>query len=371
MSAESVPVDQNQEPVRPKKQGISDLAKREERLAYLLLIPTLIILFVIAFYPLGSVFYNSLTNRQFAGTQETQFVGLRNYSNLLSLTVVNLEPKVDDNGQIVRDPDTGEIDYPPAVTVLPREPKRYRELAQFSLFGNRYVIGASDAEFVRAIYDTVAFTVVTVVLETILGLGIALVVNSEFKGRGMMRVVMLVPWAIPTAVSSRMWEWMFKDTRAGFFNILLQRLGLGSGQIPFLVDQAWQLPAMIAIDVWKTTPFMALLLLAGLQLIPADLYEAADVDGAGKLRQFWSVTLPLLRPTLAVALVFRTLDAVRVFDLFQIVLAQSRYSMASYAYYSLIDSQQMGYSSAASVVIFFIIFVFAVLYIRMLGVSND
>lgn len=369
MSAESVPFDQS-EP-KKKKGGVSELAKSEERLAYLLLIPTLIILFVIAFYPLGSVFYNSLTDREFATAREPQFIGLDNYSNLLSVTVRELEPEVDESGAVVRDPDTGEIDYPAAVTVLPREPRRYRELAAFSLFGNRYVVGATDPEFVRAIYDTIGFAVVTVVLETILGLGIALVVNSEFKGRGLMRVVMLVPWAIPTAVSSRMWEWMFKDTRAGFFNIISQRLGLSNGQIPFLVDQAWQLPAMIAIDVWKTTPFMALLLLAGLQLIPSDLYEAADVDGAGKLRQFWSVTLPLLRPTLAVALVFRTLDAVRVFDLFQIVLQQKRYSMASYAYYELIDGQQMGYSSAASVVIFFVIFVFAILYIRMLGVSND
>lgn len=369
MSDESVPIDQ--EAPKKKKDGVGDLAKSEERLAYVLLIPTLVILFVIAFYPLGSVFYNSLTDRQFASAEEPQFVGLGNYSELLSLTLRELEPEMDEAGQIVRDPDTGEIDYPPSVTVLPREPRRYRELALFSLFGNRYVIGATDPEFVRAIYDTVAFTVVTVALETVLGLGIALVVNSEFKGRGMMRVVMLVPWAIPTAVSSRMWEWMFKDTRAGFFNIIFQRLGLGSGQIPFLVDQAWQIPAMIAIDVWKTTPFMALLLLAGLQLIPSDLYEAANVDGAGKIRQFWSVTLPLLRPTLAVALVFRTLDAVRVFDLFQIVLQQRRYSMASFAYYRLIDGQQMGYSSAASVVIFIIIFVFAILYIRMLGVSND
>jgi len=371
MSTESLPVDQNQEPVRRKRRGISDLAKREERLAYMLLIPTLIILFIIAFYPLGSVFYTSLTDQRFASAQEAQFVGLGNYSDLLSLTIVGLQPELDEAGQIIRDPDTGEIDYPPSVSVLPREPRRYREMAQFTLFGNRYVLGATDPEFVRAIYDTVAFTLITVALETVLGLGIALVVNSEFKGRGMMRVVMLVPWAIPTAVSSRMWEWMFKDTRAGFFNILFQQLGLANGQIPFLVDQSWQLPAMIAIDVWKTTPFMALLLLAGLQLIPSDLYEAADVDGASKLRQFWSVTLPLLRPTIAVALVFRTLDAIRVFDLFQIVLQKKRYSMASYAYYELIDGQQMGYSSAASVVIFVIIFVFAIMYIRMLGVSND
>jgi trehalose/maltose transport system permease protein len=208
-------------------------------------------------------------------------------------------------------------------------------------------------------------------METVIGLGIALVVNSKFKGRGVMRTIMLVPWAIPTAVSSRMWEYMFNSTRTGFVNVVFQVLGLGNGQIPFLVDQAWQLPAMITIDVWKTTPFMALLLLAGLQLIPRELYEAADVDGAGRIRQFFSVTLPLLQPTIAVALVFRTLDAVRVFDLFQIVLTKTRYSMASFAYYQLIDSQAMGYSSASSVIIFALITVFAIFYIRLLGVSDE
>jgi trehalose/maltose transport system permease protein len=128
---------------------------------------------------------------------------------------------------------------------------------------------------------------------------------------------------------------------------------------------------MIVIDVWKTTPFMALLLLAGLQLISREIYEAADVDGASKWRQFWSMTIPLLRPAIAVALIFRTLDALRVFDVFQIVLAQSRYSMASYTYYQLIGARAMGYSSASSVVIFLLILVFAMAYIRLLGVESE
>lgn len=361
-----------EKPAKKKKPGTSELLKSEERLAWLLLVPTLVILFVIAFYPLGSVFYNSLTNRVFASNQETEFVGLNNYRNLLGVTIKKLEPAVDPGtGAVVTDPDTGEVEYQSPIEVLPREPVRYRELNQFSFFGTQYVVGAADRDFLRAIGDTLEFTVITIVLETVLGLGIALVVNSKFPGRGVMRVVMLVPWAIPTAVSSRMWEWMFSSTRVGLFNVVFQNLGLGDGQIAFLASEAWQLPAMIAIDVWKTTPFMALLLLAGLQLIPGDLYEAANVDGAGKIRQFLSITLPLLRPTIAVALVFRTLDAIRVFDLFQIVLAQSRYSMASYAYYELINGQRMGYSSAASVVIFIMITVFAVLYIRLLGVSDD
>jgi trehalose/maltose transport system permease protein len=355
-----------------KKSKGTSLLQGEEHLAYWLLLPTLVILFAIAIYPLASVFYTSLTNRVFASAQENQFIGLENYRNLLSLTVQELPPAVDEaTGAILTDPDTGEIEYQSAVQTLPREPVRYRELSQFNLFGTQYVVGATDRDFIRAVGDTLQFTLYTVMLETILGLGIALVVNSKFPGRGMMRVIMLVPWAIPTAVSSRMWEWMLQGTRAGFFNVVFQNLGLGNGQIAFLADEAWQLPAMIAIDVWKTTPFMALLLLAGLQLIPGDLYEAADVDGASRLRQFWSITLPLLRPTLAVALVFRTLDAVRVFDLFQIVLAQKRYSMASYAYYELINGQRMGYSSATSVVIFVIITVFAFIYIRLLGVEDE
>jgi trehalose/maltose transport system permease protein len=357
---------------RPKKSKTSSLVRGEERLAYLLLLPTLVILFAIAFYPLGSVFYNSLTNRVFASAQENQFIGLENYRNLLSITIKELPPEIDAaTGEVKTDPKTGKVVYQSVVQALPRIPVRYQELSQFNLFGTQYVVGATDRDFIRAVGDTLRFTLFTIILETILGLGIALVVNSKFPGRGMMRVIMLVPWAIPTAVSSRMWQWMFQSTRVGFFNVVLQAIGLGNGQIAFLANEAWQLPAMVAIDVWKTTPFMALLLLAGLQLIPADLYEAADVDGASKFRQFWSITLPLLRPTLAVALVFRTLDAIRVFDLFQIVLAQKRYSMASYAYYELINGQRMGYSSATSVVIFIIITVFAFIYIRLLGVSDE
>jgi trehalose/maltose transport system permease protein len=351
---------------------ISELARREERMAYFLLLPTFIILIIIAFYPLGSVFYNSLTDKLFASSEPAKFVGLENFSNLLSLTVKQLPPVIDENtGQPQIDAETGDIVYERPIRILPREPRRYKELRQFSLFGTRYVIGATDRDFMLAITDTLAFTFFSVVIELILGLGVAMVVNTKFTGRGAMRAVMLVPWAIPTAISSVIWAGMLSPTRTGFFNVIFQIWGLGDGQIPFLTEKAFQLPAMIAIDVWKTTPFMALLLLAGLQLIPGELYEAADVDGASKLRQFVSVTLPLLRPTLAVALVFRTLDAIRVFDLFQIILAQQKYSMASFAYYQLIDNQLMGYSSASSVIIFAMIFVFAVLYIRILGVETE
>ena len=215
------------------------------------------------------------------------------------------------------------------------------------------------------------FTIATVLLETVIGMGFALIVNANFPGRGAMRALMLLPWAIPTAISSRAWQWMFQSTRAGFFNAIADMLNIGDGQTAFLQLESWQLPAMIAIDVWKTTPFMTLLILAGLQLIPGTIYEAANVDGASKLRQFWSITLPMLKPTLAVALVFRTLDAMRVFDLFQIVLAQSRYSVASFVYYELINNRATGYSSAGGVIVFLLILAFAVTYIRMLGVQTE
>lgn len=356
---------------RPRRAKQTQLAKGEQRLAYWLLTPTLVIIVAIAFYPLGSVFYASLTNDTFASDVETEFVGLQNYSDLLSMTIVELDPEVNEAGQEVVDPETGDPEYQSPVSALPREPRRYREVTTFGLFGNQYVLGATDPDFIKSIADTLIFTITTIVLEVIIGLGIALVLNVPFRGRGGMRAAMLVPWAILTAVSSRIWEWMFIDTRAGLFNIIFQKAGLSDGQIPWLADETFQLPAAIIIDVWKTTPFMALLLLAGLALIPDELYEAADVDGASRWNQFRSITLPLLKPTLAVALVFRTLDALRVFDLFQIVFAQAKYSMASFAYYELIDSQRLGYSSAASVIIFFIITIFAFFYIRSLGITSD
>ena len=350
----------------------TSLGKREQRLAYLLLAPTFLVILLIAVYPLAQVFYSSFTNQRFASGQETQFVGLDNYRMLLGVTIRELPPVIDEEtGSQMIDENTGSPLYERPIQVLPRQPNRYREVSQFSIMGKRYVLGATDRDFLFAIRDTLLFTVISVSLETLLGLGIALVVNSKFKGRGAMRALMLVPWAIPTVVSARMWQWMLAPSRVGVINVISQRLGLGDGQTPFLRSEAWSLPAVIAVDVWKTTPFMALLILAGLQLIGDELYEAAQVDGASAFRRFFSITLPLLKPALAVALVFRTLDAIRVFDVFQVMLAQTRYSMATYNYYQLIGNREMGLASAIGVIIFLFIFVFAVIYIRMLGVEAD
>jgi trehalose/maltose transport system permease protein len=348
---------------RPRR-GVSDLARAEERTAWLLLLPSIFVLLVVAIYPLGSVFVSSFTNARFASATPTQFVGFTNYQNLLSFTLRQVPYELGDAGERV---------YPNSRIFLRRleTARPYDEVRTFNLFGNRYVLGATNAPFIRSIIDTVTFTVVTVGLETLLGMIIALALAAKFFGRNVMRTAMLVPWAIITVVSALIWEWMYQSNRAGFFNALFNALGWSDGNIGFLTNPAYQMPSIIAIDVWKTTPFMALLLLAGLATIPSELYEAAAIDGASKVRQFFSVTLPLLMPTLAVALIFRTLDALRVFDLFQVVFGERRYSMASFAQDTLISNRNVGLSSAASVVIFFIIFAFAIFYIRTLGVRDS
>jgi trehalose/maltose transport system permease protein len=341
----------------------------EERTALFLLIPSFVILILIAFYPFGQVVYSSFTNAKFASSEETHWVGLDNYRNLLSVTIRRLPVKFDADGNpVLKD---GVKQYESWVRVLPRTPHRYRAVFEFGLLGSRFVVGATNAEFVRAIWDTITFTVIAVFFETLLGMIIALTLSSNFPGRGGMRAAMLVPWAVITAVSARIWQWMLQPTRAGLFNTLFNYLGINRGDTNFFGDVHLQLPSMIVMDVWKTAPFMALLLLAGLATIPSELYEAAEVDGASRMRQFWQITLPLLSPTLAVALIFRTLDSLRVFDIFQIVLANQRFSMASYAQYLLIGNRELGSSSAASVVIFILIFVFAILYIRTLGVDSE
>ena len=352
-----------------KRAGPSRLARMEERTALFLLIPSFVILILIAFYPFGQVIYSSLTSAKFASSEPTQFVGLDNYRNLLSVTIRRLPAQRDDSGNVVvKD---GVKQYESWVRVLPRSPRRYRSVFEFGLFGSRFVVGAISAQFIRAIWDTLVFSVIAVFFETVLGMVIALTLSSKFPGRGGMRAAMLVPWAVITAVSARIWQWMLQPTRAGLFNTVFSYLGINDGSTNFFGDAKLQLPSMIVMDVWKTAPFMALLLLAGLATIPSELYEAAEVDGASKMRQFWQITLPLVSPTLAVALIFRTLDSLRVFDIFQIVLANQRFSMASYAQYLLIGNRELGMSSAASVVIFVLIFVFAILYIRTLGVDSE
>ncbi|WP_027481376.1 carbohydrate ABC transporter permease [Deinococcus pimensis] len=230
----------------------------------------------------------------------------------------------------------------------------------------------TDPQWWQAVWTTVKFTVSSVVLETLLGLGMALVINSKFRARGLLRTAILVPWAVPTVVSAQMWNWMYQDN----FGIISQwgrSLGLLEAGQSFVANPNTALGALVAVDVWKTAPFMALLILAGLQSIPSDMYEAADVDGASKVRQFFRLTLPLLTPALLVALIFRTLDALRVFDMPYIVKgnAPETMTMSIYARQQMIDNAQFGYGSAVSVLIFLIIMIFTVIYVTSLRVRFD
>jgi trehalose/maltose transport system permease protein len=290
-----------------------DLLERQRRLAWFLIVPAVFVVFMVIGYPLIQVLIYSVLKYKLDGVTPPSFVG----------------------------------------------------------FGN-YVFILTDPDFWLAVQNTLIFSVFSVTLECVLGLTVALVANSNFKGRSILRVAILIPWAIPTVVSSKIWAWMFNDIY-GVVNVLLVNFHLIPQKIAFLATPATALPVIIAVDVWKTTPFMALLLLAGLGLIPGDLYEAASIDGASKIRQFFSLTLPLVMPTLLVALIFRTLDALRVFDIFYVMVG-GQGNMATMAIYNqqwLVSFLDAGIGSAASVIILIIIMAFVVLYTRFSKTSFE
>jgi trehalose/maltose transport system permease protein len=290
-----------------------DLLERQRRLAWFLIVPAVFVVFMVIGYPLIQVLIYSVLKYKLDGVTPPSFVGLSNYLFILS-----------------------------------------------------------DPDFWLAVQNTLIFSVFSVTLECVLGLTVALVANSNFKGRSILRVAILIPWAIPTVVSSKIWAWMFNDIY-GVVNVLLINFHLIPQKIAFLAKPETALPVIIAVDVWKTTPFMALLLLAGLGLIPGDLYEAASIDGASKIRQFFSLTLPLVMPTLLVALIFRTLDALRVFDIFYVMVG-GQGNMATMAIYNqqwLVSFLDAGVGSAASVIILVIIMAFVVLYTRFSKTSFE
>lgn len=290
------------------------LTKNQTRTAWLLLAPTLAIVALVALFPLLQTIYLSFTNDRLADLRGPEWVGLENYVDL-----------IDDN------------------------------------------------QFRDAIWTTVKFTLITVSFEVVLGMIVALVVNSQFKGRGLMRAAMLIPWAIPTVVSARMWSWMYNDVYGVFNDLLVNRLGVLDDNVAFIANPDTALWSIAAVDIWKTTPFMALLLLAGLQVIPSDVYEAATVDGANRIQQFFRITLPLLTPALLVALIFRTLDSLRVFDVFYVMFGARRdtQTMAIYAQQEIVNFSRIGSGSAISIAIFLIIGIFVVAYVTFLKVERS
>ncbi|WP_343079935.1 sugar ABC transporter permease [Ostreiculturibacter nitratireducens] len=221
-----------------------------------------------------------------------------------------------------------------------------------------------DPVWWNAVWNTVRFSVISVFFETLFGLLIALVLNANFKGRGLVRAAILIPWAIPTVVSSRMWGWMLND-QFGIINDMLLRVGLIDQKIAWTANVDTAMFAVLVVDIWKTTPFMALLILAGLQMIPRDIYEAAKVDGVHPVKVFLKVTLPLVRPALMVAVIFRMLDALRVFDLIYLLTPNSAATetMSIVSRENLIEFDKFAYGSAQSTLLFAIIATFVALYI--------
>jgi trehalose/maltose transport system permease protein len=297
---------------RPRRRRSTRLQRKQTRLAWLMVTPALVAVTLVALYPLGQTVYDSFTDRQFLeGLEPTRWVGLDNY----------------------------------------------RDLWHDTIWWDSVVV-------------TVKFTAITVSIELVLGMIIALVVNSGFKGRGVMRAVMLVPWAIPTVVAAQMWKWMYDDV-FGVVNDGLIRLHVIDKPVAWISEEP--LAAVATVDIWKTTPFVALLLLAGLQVIPHELYEAADVDGASKWNQFWKITLPLLVPAILVTLIFRTLDALRVFDVFYVFFGSrvDTQTMAIYNQNTIVAFGDVGYGAAISVGIFLIIGLFVVIYTTFMRVGQQ
>ncbi|HVX79803.1 MAG: carbohydrate ABC transporter permease [Devosia sp.] len=284
----------------------------------LFLLPMIVALIVVAGWPLYRTIYFSFTNASLSNLSGAEFVGFKNYLSWITLK-------------------SGKTLYSGVL---------------------------ADPAWWNAVWNTVRFSFVSVLLETVIGMVVALVLNAEFPGRGLVRAAILIPWAIPTIVSAKMWGWMLND-QFGIVNDLLMRLHLIDHKIAWTASADTAMLAVLVVDIWKTTPFMALLILAGLQMIPKDIYEATLIDGVNPIKVFFRVTLPLVRPALMVAVIFRLLDAMRIFDLIYVLTPNSAQTktMSVIARENLIDFDKFAYGSAESTLLFLLIAIITVLYI--------
>jgi len=227
-----------------------------------------------------------------------------------------------------------------------------------------------DKRMWQALWNTSIFTIFSVSIELVCGLAVALLINKQFRGRGLIRAAILIPWATPTAISALMWQFLY-DGQNGIIAKLFADFNLITNTGVLLSTKSGAMFSIVFADVWKTTPFIALLLLAGLQTIPHTMYEAAKVDGAGKAQQLWLITIPLLKPAILVALLFRTLDAFRVFDLIYVLTgggpANSTESISIYAYKMMFAQLDFGAGSALSVIVFICIALICMVYVKLLG----
>lgn len=276
------------------------LGAQRVRRAWLVTAPMLVVLLLVAGWPLGRTIWFSLFDAELAQLDTRHFIGLDNY------------------------------------------------------IGPDGLLWSGD--WWHSVGNTVVFAVLSVSLETVLGLGVAMLLNQPSRIRTVLRAAMLVPWAIPTVVSAKMWSWMLHD-QFGIVNHYLMAAGILSTPLAWTADPSLSLFTIVLVDVWKATPYMALLILAALQMVPVDCYEAAKVDGVPGWTVFRRVTLPLILPGVLVAMVFRMLDALRVFDVIYVMTSNSRAtkSMSVFVREQLIDFGMVGYGSAAATLLFFLI----------------
>ncbi len=297
---------------RPTRQGLSRLIIADRRAAWAFLAPMMLVIAAVALWPLGRTFFFSITDAFLDDPRNYSIVGIANFLEILD-----------------------------------------------------------DRSWWVAVRNTLTFTVISVSLETGLGLAIALLVNQAIPGRGLVRAAVLVPWSIPVVVSAKIWEWMLND-QFGIINTLLIGIGVLDKGVAWTANDGLIMGVVIFIDVWMTTPFMVLLILAGLQMIPGELFEAAEVDGIPAWKRFWSITLPLLRPALGVAILFRVLDALRMFDLAYVLSASNENIMtvSIYARDRLISFQELGTGSAASSLVFLLVALIAILLMGLLRLDR-
>jgi multiple sugar transport system permease protein len=284
--------------------------RREQLIGWLLLIPALLVLSLVFVYPIVRAFWLSLFTENLSTQLQPVFSGLANYSRMLG-----------------------------------------------------------DGRFWQSMGNTTIFTVVSVLLELVLGMGIALVLNQSFRGRGIVRTIAIIPWALPTAIMGLAWTWIFND-QFGVVNDLLQRLGLIQTGISWLGEPTLAMMALIIADVWKTTPFISIILLAGLQSIPQDLYEAHSMDGANPWQSFCQITLPLLMPQILIALLFRFAQAFGIFDLVQVMTgggpAGATETVSIYIYSTVMRYLDFGYGAALVVVTFLLLILAVAITARLL-----
>lgn len=228
---------------------------------------------------------------------------------------------------------------------------------------DNYLHLLSDERYWRALGNTAYFTGVSVALELLLGMSFALLLDRVVRGKGVLRAVVLLPWAIPTVVSAKMWEWIY-NADYGLLSYLVGR------QVSWLGSPLLALNAAVVMDVWKTTPFVTLLLTAALQEIPQDLYKAAQVDGADAFTTFRRITLPMITPMIVIILVFRTLDAFRVFDAVYVLTgggpAGTTETLSIYAYNLLFQTLQFGYGSTVALTVFVFVGLLTLVYLAVL-----